>query len=60
MSLRFRIVSGYFETALARESSDQLRTGNTEKHIRGHFGISGKKEFAVLIHLRTQLVTNWL
>src|SRR6266496_691359 len=34
MSLRLRIVSGYFETALAREPSDQFRIGNTEKHLR--------------------------
>src|SRR6266480_1624941 len=34
MSLRLRIVSGYFETALAREPFDQFRIGNTEKHLR--------------------------
>src|SRR6266481_5174938 len=34
MSLRLRIVSGYFETALAREPSDQFRIGKTEKHLR--------------------------
>ena len=34
MSLRLRIVSGYFETVLARELSDQFRIGNTEKHLQ--------------------------
>src|SRR4029453_14180719 len=33
-SLRLRIVSGYFETALARELSDPFRIGNTEKRLR--------------------------
>src|SRR6266403_4005128 len=34
MFLCLRIASGYFETALARELSDQFRTENTEKHLR--------------------------
>src|SRR4030095_10229429 len=34
MSLRLRIASSYFETALAREPSDQFRIGNTERHLR--------------------------
>src|SRR5215208_861212 len=34
MSLRLRIVSGYFETTLARELFDHFRIGNTEKHLR--------------------------
>ena len=38
MSLRRRIASGYFETALAREFSDQFRSGSVERHIRTSHG----------------------
>src|SRR6516164_2861806 len=37
-SLRLRIASGYFETALGREPFDQVRSGSVERHIRTSHG----------------------